>query len=796
MIGQTVSHYRIRSRLGGGGMGDVYEAEDTALGRRVALKFLPGHFAMDHVALERFRREARTASALNHPHICIIYEIAQHEGRPFIAMEALKGQTLKHHISTGPMAVDKAIGIAIEIADALAAAHAEGIIHRDIKPTNIIVTDRRDAKLLDFGLAKHTTGEGSASGTPSQEEHLTQTGLVLGTLDYMSPEQARGEGDLDARTDLFSFGLVLYELVTGQPPFRGNTPGRALEALFTKQPVSPLELVPNLPPDLARIILKTLEKDRDRRYNRADELLTDLRRLRQDRSGTVGAGRDPGPAKRTLRPWVALGAALLLLVAAAAFWRLRGTGPTVSAPGAAAPGATIAQSGTPSIAVLPFVDMSAQRDQEYFSDGLAAELLDSLARIPGLRVAARTSAFAFKGKNEDLRTIARKLNVGTILEGSVRKEGKRVRITAQLVKAQDGFHLWSQAYDRELDDVFAVQEEIARSVAAALRVTLLAPPASAPQSQSAGAYNSYLQGRFFFERRTKESLEKAIGYFQKAIELDPGYGQAWAALANVHARQANSSYVPVEDGYRKARREAETAVSLDENLADAHAAMGWIKRSHDWDWTGADASFRRAFELEPGSATAVGGAALMALTLGRLDEAIALVQRAAELDPLSPTIHFNLGVQTFYAGRYDDAAAAVKKALELNPNYPRAHSLLGRVHLAQGRTEEALAEMEMEKDPLRRRFGHALAYHAAGRKKEAAAALAELIKENQAVAAFAIASVLAFRGEADRAFQWLDRAYQQRDSGLAETKGNPELKSLEHDPRYAAFLKKMRLPPD
>ncbi|MFI5089317.1 MAG: adenylate/guanylate cyclase domain-containing protein [Terriglobales bacterium] len=487
-------------------------------------------------------------------------------------------------------------------------------------------------------------------------------------------------------------------------------------------------------------------------------------------------------ARGRRRMLVAVGVLMAVLAVAAAFWlRRAGRG---------------SAGGTPSIAVLPFVDMSSEKNQEYFSDGLAEELLNDLAKIPGLRVAARTSSFQFKGKNEDLRTVGEKLNVGAILEGSVRKEGSRVRITAQLIKVGDGFHLWSETYDREMNDIFAVQEDIGHSVAGSLKVALLGRKTAMPSAQgtNAEAYNAYLQGEYFLKRHGKENLEKAIGYYEQTIKLDPGYAPAWVGLAAARSDQADRGYLPVEEGYREAREAAERALALDANLAAAHAAMGGIKMSYDWDWAGADASYQQALALEPGNAKFVRNAAVLAKTMGRLDEALAQDRRAVELDPLSVPAHSTLGLAAYYAGRREEAAAALKKAMELNPEFPNSHALLGQVYLAQAHPQEALAEMEREPEPAIRLQGQALAYHALGRKKESDVALAELVKKYQADAAFQIAEVYAFRGEADRAFEWLERAYAQRDSGLAEMKGDPLLKSLERDPRYAAFLKKMRLP--
>ena len=451
---------------------------------------------------------------------------------------------------------------------------------------------------------------------------------------------------------------------------------------------------------------------------------------------------------------------------------------------------------TPSIAVLPFVDMSPEKNEEYFSDGLSEELLNDLSKVPGLRVTARTSSFQFKGRNEDVRSVGKKLNVAAVLEGSVRRQGRRVRITAQLIQTADGFHLWSETYDRELNDVFAVQQEIAAAVASSLKVTLLgtnsAPPAT--QSTNAEAYNAYLQGRYYYERRSKADLEKATAYFEQAIQLDRKFAPSWAGLAWSRAVQAGSGYVPAEEGYRKAREAAERALALDANLAEAYAAIGFTKTVYEWDWAGADTAYRRALALEPGNASILRQADVLPIALGHFDEALALDRRAVELDPLNPSGSFSSAQTAFYAGRWDEAVTSVKKVLELAPQRPQAHSLLGLIYLAQSRSQEALAEINREQELLWRLHGQAVAYHALGRNNESDNALAEFIDKFHTEAAFQIAEVYAYRRELDRAFEWLDRAYAQRDGGLAEIKGDPLLRNLEADPRYAALLRKLRLP--
>jgi len=804
MIGSTVSHYKIAEKLGGGGMGVVYRAKDLVLGREVALKFLPDELAEDPAALARFQREARAASALNHPHICTIHELGEEEGRYFIVMELMDGQTLKYRISGQPLPTEQIVQIGAQVADALEAAHGARIIHRDIKPTNLFVTQRGDAKVLDFGLAKITEDrarqvsrtEAEAAETELAPEHLTTPGAAVGTIAYMSPEQVRGE-ELDGRTDLFSLGAVLYEMATGKQPFAAKTTGTTFDLILNRAPTAPVRINPELPEELEHILNKALEKDKTLRYQSASELKADLYRLRRDTTvaevSAVVEAVEPSQASSRRRLWIGVGAAALALALAAGLWFGKGTD---SPRQPAEQGPAVVEPSAASIAVLPFADMSQEQDQEYFSDGLAEELLNVLAKIPELRVAARTSSFSFKGKDTQISEIGRELHVGAILGGSVRKAGTQVRITAQLINVADGFHLWSESYDRELEDILALQEEIAEAVAKALQVTLLGEEAGvSPQVIDPAAYTAYLQGRHFRELGVgQESLEKAASYLKQAVEIAPDFAPAWAELAYVRSEQAGQVYLQLDEGWAQARQAAERALELDPRWAEAHAILAEIRRGYDWDWQGARAAIQKGLELEPANTVVLVAAARLAATQGRLEEALDLHRRILELDPLNVAVLFGQGELAYRAGLLVEAERLFKKTLELQPDRPVVHAQLGKMYLAQGRPEEALREMEEESSPFWQILGLALAYHALGRQAEADVKLRELIEQNQLDAAYQIAQVYAFRDEIDVAFEWLERAYRQRDGGLpTSVKLDPLLADLHDDPRWPVFLEKMGL---
>jgi serine/threonine protein kinase/TolB-like protein/Tfp pilus assembly protein PilF len=847
--GQTVSHFRIIKQLGAGGMGEVYLAEDTTLERRVALKVLAPAFATDPARLERFRREARTVAALNHPHIVTIYSVEEAAGVPFIAMELVEGENLRSWVRPGGLPVAKVCEIGIALADALAAAHEKRIVHRDLKPANVMITPEERVKVLDFGLAKLGTGLfGSESETHAftRAASLTTDGAVVGTVPYMSPEQLQGL-PIDHRSDLFSLGVLLYELAVGERPFLGTNAAAITSSILRDTPPPLVELRADLPGELARIVAHCLRKDVRDRYQTARDVYNNLRELSRELEGASrelpAAGSRP-PVRQLGPPSGASGGQHGLSSPEGAGVRqssashglsaspvdvqplLHGTAPAAAAghAGSRRRATSIAavcaavllvglttwmarriitsQNGErdrasgaagASVAVMPFVDLSPQRDQEYFTIGLAEELVNSLARLPDLRVAAYKVRAGEDPRGIDVRALAGEMRVGSILEGSVTKAGNRVRIRVQLTRVPSGYNLWSDSYDRTLDDIFAVQDNIARSVASALQVTLLAANRS-PHQGKPEAYNMVLQAQYLRTTGGRDGAEKALALLQQAAALDPQNARVFAELSRVYLLRATEGYSG-EAEYGESWKTATHAVDIDPTLADAHQALGWFSMVKNWDWPAADASFKRALALEPRNVRALRSAAALAGTLGRFDEAIALGQRAAELEPTNASIYYNLAILQRKGGQLDAALVNGRRALELDPNLANGHFQLGAVYLLKGSLEDAMREFEREADDTARARGLAMGHASAGHAAESDRYLQALIERHREDAAREIAQVYAWRHERDKAFEWLDRAYAQRDVGMAELKGEPLFRNLEDDPRWRALLiEKMRLP--
>jgi eukaryotic-like serine/threonine-protein kinase len=768
-----LTHYHILEQIGAGGMGVVYRAHDERLDRDVALKVLPSGTIPEESARRRFRKEALALSKLNHPNIATVFDFDTQDGTDFLVEELIEGRSLDTMVESGPLSAREIIHLGSQLAEGVAAAHERGILHRDLKPANIRITPDARLKILDFGLATMLHGQ---TGPHDMTESQSETKAVAGTLPYMAPEQLLGE-KLDARTDIWALGCVLHEMTTGALPFPGS--GTVLTDAILHRPVaSPTNLNPQAAPGLESIILKCLEKDPDLRYQSAREIGVDLRRIS---GGSSSAVSPPVKARsRHLSVWSAGVAVLLLVAAALGFWYWHRPKDT--------------RVGPPTIAVLPFVDMSAGKDQEYFSDGLADELINNLARIPEVRVTARTSSFQFKGRNEDLRSIGQKLNVASILEGSVRKDADRVRITLQLINVLDGFHVWSETYDRGTSDIFAVQEEIARSVANALRVTLLPGRVYSPRATNPQAYNAYLQGRYFQQRGTTEDIRRAAGYYQQALSLDPNFPPAWAWLSSAYSVLANSGDIPTQQGYQKSREAVEHALRLDPQSADAHRVLGNIKLDWDWDWSGAEVEYRRALELEPNSIGVLSSMARVSYLFGRCTDALLFARRTVELDPMRASTHVSLAGAIWNCGNLEDAIAVAKKALELNPKGRFHHYRLGKMYYQQGKFPESLEMLEQETVPAFRLLGLTLLYDKMGERQKSDAALQELVDKYHADSAFQIAEAYACRGEADNTFRWLQTAYDQHDPGLVVIKVTTCFNNVQGDPRYQRFLQKMKLP--
>jgi serine/threonine protein kinase/tetratricopeptide (TPR) repeat protein len=762
-----------------GGMGAVYEANDVMVRTRVALKVLEDRITTDASAIERFRRELLLARRVSHPNVCRVYELYQATtatGRPvyFLTMEFLEGETLAARIGrNGRMTKEVALPIVEQMCQGLQAAHAEGVIHRDFKSSNVVLVPRPAGSseggprvvITDFGIARALEQPGVVG-----DEALTGGGGFVGTPDYMAPEQVTG-GEISPATDVYALGVVLYQMVTGQLPFSAETPLATAARHLEQSPPRPELAVPSLDPRWSRTIVKCLDRDPGRRFQRPTDILLPL------------MGQTP---KRRWPLLVAAAVVLLLLVSGVLVARRSAQNSRVA---------------SASIAVLPFVDMSPQHDQEYFSDGVAQEIINSLAQVPELHVVARSSSFSFKGKNEDLRSIGEKLEVAHVLEGSVRKAGVRLRVSAQLVNTADSQQLWSQTFDRDVADVFAVQDEIAHAVVAALKVRVLPQRegrASDAVITSPDVYALYLRGVQFRNSGSLPDARNAIEELEKALAVDPNYAPAHAALADALLFYgANSDYEESRqyDWRRRSIEEANRAVALNPNLVQAYVVRGVAEMWISLDWQAAQASYERALALAPGDAGALSGYGLLLSIIGRGPEAVVALQKAMALDPLSAPAAYFLGRTYISLGDYKAARATLEKATALAPQHVMAR-YWGFLEVLEGNPAKALATFQSHPVKWIQEFGTAVCDHSLGKEEASRKALAELIATESEVAQYQIAEVYAWRGDADKAFEWLDRAYTDHDPGVCLVKADPFLASLHSDPRYAAFLKKLKLPPN
>jgi serine/threonine protein kinase/Tfp pilus assembly protein PilF len=779
MLGTTISHYEVLEKLGEGGMGVVYKARDTQLGRFVAIKVLLPASGESSDRQARFIQEARAASSLNHPSIITIHDIVKTGGGECIVMEFVRGENLADRLTAGRLPAVDCIKLAMQIADALSAAHSIGIVHRDLKPANVMITPDGLAKVLDFGLAKLEQGEGALdlhdSADVTRSIHLvsgrpkTAEGAIIGTVAYMSPEQAEGRR-IDSRSDIFSFGSLLYEMLSGERAFQGSSGLEILAAVLRDTPAGLENESIEAPVELREIILRCLRKDPDQRYQSMTDVKNALEQIYfASRSGimtmTSGVWRKPVQSRRA-----------------------------------------------PSIAVLPFLNLSSDRENEYFSDGLAEEVMNALTRIPNLRVTARTSAFAFRGTNQDIKQIGAALNVESVLEGSVRKAGNRVRINVQLICVDDGNNLWSERFDREMTDVFEIQDEISQNIVGKLKVRLASQSGSGTESaaiaalavkrytENLDAYNLYLKGRFEYYKMTLEGLETGKRLFEEAIRLDPKYALAHDGLAQCWYTQGFMGFVAPKDAMPKAKAAVRRAIELDDLIAEAHATLGVILALYDWDWAGAERELLRSIEINGASPVSRDLHAFYFLRpVGRVDEAIEEVQNALTLDPLSILFRVHLGFLYYLRSENHHAIAQFRKVVEMNPQYYLSLAMMGPAYARLSEFDQALecyararvADADSKfVDSL-----EAMTLALAGRREEAVAMLETISRRaaHEYISPVSIAYVHTALGDHDAAFENLDRAIFDRDPNVVGLKSNPVFDELRGDERYRALIRKLQL---
>jgi serine/threonine-protein kinase len=797
---RTLGRYRLVEKIGAGGMGEVWSAIDTELEREVAIKFLPEHLGDDAERLARFEREAKTVAALDHPNIVTIHSVETHEGQRFFTMQLVKGEPLSASIPSEGMTLERFLDIAIPLADAMSAAHEQGIVHRDLKPANVMVTTEGRVKVLDFGLAKlgDRTPESPSTDSPTESMTLTRTGLVLGTIPYMSPEQVEGK-PLDHRSDLFSLGVVLHQMATGRPPFKGDSRPALISSILRDEPPSVVEARPELPSELGRIVRHCLRKDPERRYQTAKELRNELEELRHTemlearRLPTPPATQPKREAKRYL--WLAVAATVALLLVVAVIDR---TGLKEWLTGGEPP------PRIESLAILPLNNLSGDPDQEYFADGMTEALITELAQVGELKVISRTSVMQYKGAAMPLTQIGSALGVDAVVEGSVLREGDTIRVTAQLIDAGSDEHLWADSYDRDLRDVLELQRELARTIAERIHLRLT-PEDRARLDRTdtidPAAYEAYLKGQFYSAKMHADAFRRALSFFEEAIEKAPLHAPAHAGAASCYHLLAGYSTLPPAEGYEKARAMATRALELDDRNAEAHKVLGVVAFEYDWDWQGSGRHYRRALELNPNYAIALADSAWSLSFLGKHEAAIARAERAVEVDPLSLAIGVALGETLVNAGRVDEGIDKLRGVLELDPHFVRAHSILAVAHEKKGMLEEAIAEnektVELSGEHLNYRARLVRVRALAGDEPQALRFLDELTERARAEYVSPINFTLVYMGlgRHGEAIDWLEKAYDARSIYMVTANKSPLFDPLRSEPRFQELLERMSFPP-
>ncbi len=794
MIGKTLSHYHVVEKIGSGGMGEVYRAHDQRLERDVALKVLPTGTLADEATRKRFRKEALALSKLNHPNIATVFDFDTQDGTDFLVMELVEGVTLSDKLAGGPLLEKEITRLGMQLAEALEEAHERGVVHGDLKPGNVMVTAKGQAKVLDFGLAKLVRP--TVASATATTERFTETQGVAGTLPYMAPEQLRGEA-VDGRTDIHALGAVLYEMATGRRPFEAKLATALAADIQTKAPRPPRELNRRVSGELERITLKCLEKEPENRYQHANEVAVDLRRL--GTPGSAAAVRSARrPATRRRRVWAA-GVALVALLAVLVGLNVGGLRKRLL--GGATPGQI------QSIAVLPLENMMGDAEQDYFVEGMHEALITELSKIGALKVISRTSAMRYKDSDKSVPEIARELGVDAVIEGSVLRVGEQVRITAQLIEAATDRHLWADNFDRELRNILALHSEVAQAIAQEIKVAVTPEQETRlaeARPVNPEAYEAYLKGRYHWHKRGvgagAEGLKEASQYFRQAIEKDPGYALAYAGLADVYVIQPTWGFAPPSERFPRARAAALKALELDESLAQAYASLGFLKVQYDRDWKGAEEDFRRALELNPSYATAHHWYGLLLSMLGKHEGAIAELQSAERLDPFSPIISNNLGRVLYLARRYDRAVQQLQKTVEMHPDFSHGFIELAVPYALMGRHSEALAAGEKgsalpEVVPIYGYIGWI--YARAGRKAEARRVLNRLqeLSSQQYIDPGAIATIYFGLGQTEEALNWLEDAYEELGTfRILHINVDPVFDPLREDPRFQSLLRRMNFP--